>query len=257
MTRLAKILGGRRSARRFWPGRLTGSARRGYGLRVRSMLVVLLIAGCGTAAHPRVDRRAQLPVHRYPITGSVGRLVIDAGAFGELARPLRADVERDLADFDIRDRASLQDRWFILALLDALDGRWDDALEQIDRIAAVELRPADKVMTGLTIRVWVDAIAHGGGPAAFRAALERKLSTMPIEVVRGQLAMLRAMGRVFTPEVCRGLVDDEIGAHLEGGALSLEQAQAVAFQRYAVVHLVPVGAVIDEVLGGHGIEAPH
>jgi hypothetical protein len=117
----------------------------------------------------------------------------------------------------------------------------------------IEVRPADKVMTGLTIRVWGDAIAHGGGREAFRAALERKLATMPIELLRGALSMLRTMGQVFTPDVCRGLVDDEIGTHLEGGALSLDQAQAVAFQRYAVVHLVPVGAVIDQVLGEHGI----
>lgn len=33
-----------------------------------------------------------------------------------------------------------------------------------------------------------------------------------------------------------------------------DQAQAIAFQRYAVVRLVPVGAVIDQVLGAHGIE---
>jgi hypothetical protein len=109
-------------------------------------------------------------------------------------------------------------------------------------------------MTGLTIRVWADAIAHGGDAEAFRAALERKLTTMPIDLVRGQLAMLRAMGQVFSPDVCRKLVDDAIGAHLHDGALSLDQVQAVAFQRYAVVRLVPVGAVIDQVLGAHGIE---
>jgi hypothetical protein len=59
---------------------------------------------------------------------------------------------------------------------------------------------------------------------------------------------------VFSPDMCRKLVDDEIGAHLDNGALSLEQVHAIAFQRYAVVHLVPVGAVIDQVLGAHGIE---
>jgi hypothetical protein len=111
-------------------------------------------------------------------------------------------------------------------------------------------------MTGLTIRVWADAIAHGGDAEAFRAALERRLSTMPIDLVRGHLGMLRAMGQVFSPDVCRKLVDDEIGAHLDHGALSLEQAQAVAFQRYAVVRLVPVGTVIDQVLGARGIEPP-
>jgi hypothetical protein len=125
---------------------------------------------------------------------------------------------------------------------------------RIDQIAAIEVVPAKKAMTGLTIRVWTDAIAQGGGPDAFRAALQRKLSTMPIDLVRDDLSMLRTMSQVFTPALCRRLVDDEIGPHLDSGAVSFVQAEAIAFQRYAVVHLVPVGAVIDQVLGERGIE---
>jgi hypothetical protein len=45
-----------------------------------------------------------------------------------------------------------------------------------------------------------------------------------------------------------------VGDHLHDGALSLDQVQAIAFQRYAVVRPVPVGAVIDQVLGARGIE---
>jgi len=215
-------------------------------------LAFLLIAACGAAAQP-VERPAQATDHRYPVTDA-GRLVVDGAAFAELAQRLRPDLERDLAARAALDAAGQRDRWFLLALLDALDDHWDQAVADIDRAAALEPRPADHAMTGLTIRVWADAIAHGGDVEAFRAALERKLSTMPIDLVRGQLAMLRAMGHVFSPDVCRKLVDDEIGAHLDHGALSLEQAEAVAFQRYAVVRLVPVGAVIDQALGARGIE---
>lgn len=220
---------------------------------MRSLIVLLLITACSAAPRPRVDHPDQLPRHRYPVPADVGSLVVDAAAFGELARPLRATVERDLADHDIRDPASLKDRLFVLALLDALDGRWPEALARIDRIAAIEVVPARKAMTGLTIRVWADARAHGGTPEAFRAALERKLAAMPIELVRADLSMLRTMGQVFSPALCRRLVDDEIGPHLDGGAVSFTQAEAIAFQRYAVVHLVPVGKVIDEVLGARGI----
>jgi len=222
---------------------------------VRILIVVLLAAACASAAQPRVDRADQLPGHRYRVPRDVGRLVIDPAAFAELARPLRTDLEHDFASFDIREPATLKDHLFILALLDALDGRWTEALARIDRIAAVETKPVEKVMTGLTIRLWVDARAHGGGPDAFRAALERKLATMPIDLVRGELSILRTLGQVFTPDVCRGLVDDKIGPQVENGTISLDQAEAITFQRYAVLHLVPVGSVIDQVLGEHGIEA--
>lgn len=223
---------------------------------MRSLLVLLaLVAACGGAQQPRVDRADQLPVHRYPVTGDVGRLVVDEAAFAALARPLRADMESDLARGGIRDPESLKARLFVLALLDALDNHWPEALARIDRIAEIETKPADKVMTGLTIRVWSDALAHGGTPDAFRAALERKVATMPIDIVRNDLSILRTMGQVFSPEMCRELVSKEIGPQVKDGALSFEQVQAIAFQRYAVVRLAPVGKAIDEVLGAHGIEA--
>jgi hypothetical protein len=217
------------------------------------LFLALLIAACGSAPGPAAGRPAQRADPRYRVTDA-GRLVVDGAAFAELAQRFRPDVERDLASGAVRDGEGQRARWFLLALLDALDDRWDRAVANVDRAAALETTPADRAMTGLTIRVWADAIAHGGDPEAFRAALERKLTTMPIDLVRGQLAMLRAMGQVFSPDVCRKLVDDAIGAHLHDGALSLDQVQAVAFQRYAVVRLVPVGAVIDQVLGAHGIE---
>src|ERR1044071_8880494 len=100
---------------------------------MRTLLVLSLLVACGAAARPRVGRADQLPAHRYPVTGDVGRLVTDATAFAALARPLRADVERDLAQFDIRDPESLKSRLFVLALLDALDDHWPEALAPIDR----------------------------------------------------------------------------------------------------------------------------
>jgi hypothetical protein len=218
------------------------------------VFMIPLIIACGSAARPVVERADPVAGPRYPVTADVGRLVVDGPAFAELAHRLRADIERELAARDIRDAEGLKDRWFILAMLDALEERWEESVAKVDRVAALEAKSADRAMTGLTIRVWADAITHGGDPEAFRAALERKLSTMPIDVVRGHLSILRTMGRVFSPEVCRKLVDDEIGPHLDHGALSLEQAHALVFQRYAVVRLVPVGAVIDQVLGDHGIQ---
>ena len=218
--------------------------------------VAVLVAACATSSRPRVDRPDQLPAHTYRVPKDVGRLVVDDAAFAELARPLRIDVEGDLARYDIRDATTLKDHLFILALLDALDDRWTESLGCIDRVAAVEDKPGDKVMTGLSIRVWADARTHGGdSPVAFRGALERKLSTMPIDLVRQGLSMMRTMGQVFTPEICRQLTDQEVGPKIKDGAVSLAEAQTIAFQRYAVKRLVPVGKVIDDVLGARGIQA--
>ncbi len=184
------------------------------------------------------------PAHTYRVPTDVGRLVADDAAFADFSRSLRADLT------DRNDK----DQLFVVSMLDALDGHWPDAVAKLDRAAALETDPQLKVMLGLTIRVWADAIATGGDSAdSFRAALARKLDGLPIDLVRDSLSMLRTMSQVFTPEVCRGLVQDSVGPEAQKGPISLQSAHAIVFQRYAVKRLVPVGKVVDEVLGARGI----
>lgn len=210
---------------------------------VAAPLVACILVACSAGTRP----------HRYPVPAVVGQLVIDDDAFGRLARAVRADVEADLRG-DLHDRKAEKDRRFVLALLDALDDRWTDAVAELDRIRAIETEPRARVMTGLTIRMWADARSHGGDtPEAFRDAMERMIVALPVELVRPDLTMLRTMGQVFTPETCRQLVNEAISAHVRDGTISLDDAQTIAFQRYAMKRLVQVGPVIDAVLGAHGI----
>jgi len=213
------------------------------------LIALFVVAACGGApAHP-----AAPTAHRYPVPTPVSQLLVDDASFAPLATALRRDTEADLAG-PLPDVKTTTDRRFTLALLDALDDRWADAVAELDKIRAIEPDPRAKVMTGLTIRIWADARSHGGEtPAAFHAALERMIATLPVTLVKDDLTMLRTIGQVFTVEVCRKLVDDHIKP--VAGTISPDDAQAIAFQRYAVERLVPVGGDIDAVLEAHGIAA--
>jgi hypothetical protein len=72
--------------------------------------------------------------------------------------------------------------------------------------------------------------------------------------VRADLAMFRAIGHVFTPEVYRQLIAETV--HPDHGTVGDADIHAIVFQRYAVARLVPVGAVIDTALAARGIELP-
>lgn len=213
------------------------------------MLALALAAAC-TAAPPRT---AAPEAHRYPVPAAVGQLVIDDAAFSAFARAVRRDLEDDLGR-PTSDPPAIRNRRFLLAMLDALDDRWPEAIAELDRIRALETDPRARLMTGLTIRIWADARSHGGDPReAFRGALERTIAALPIELVKVELSELRAMGQAFTPELCRQLVDQAIGPRVRHATISLDDTRAVIFQRYAVKRLVPVGPVIDAVLAAHGI----
>jgi hypothetical protein len=213
------------------------------------LIALFVVAACGGApAHPA----APTP-HRYPVPTPVSQLLVDDASFAPLATALRRDTEAELAG-PLPDVKTTTDRRFTLALLDALDDRWADAVAELDKIRAIEPDPRAKVMTGLTIRIWADARSHGGEtPASFHAALERMIATLPVALVKDDLTMLRTIGQVFTVEVCRKLVDDHIVP--VAGTISPDDAQAIAFQRYAVERLVPVGGEIDAALEAHGIAA--
>jgi len=194
--------------------------------------MIVVLAACAHAAG-------------YRVPADVGVLVSDPPAFAAFEADLRAGVERELP---ASTGEAKKDRLFTLALLDALDGHWPAAVARLDQIAALESSPAARAMRGLTIRIF----AEGGD---LRQAMEHQLAQLPIELVRDQLAMLRTMAQVFTPAVCRQLVVENVKAR--GGRVSFDDAQAIAFQRYAVVYLVPAAATIDKTLAEHGIESAH
>jgi hypothetical protein len=216
---------------------------------MRCVVIAVLVA-CGGAAPPPPAPAAPAE-HRYAVPAEVGALVVDDAGFAAFARALRRDAEADLAT--ATNPRFIQDRRFVLALLDALDERWPEAVAEVERVRALETDARTRAMTGLTIRVWADALARGGTPDAFAAALERRVDELPLDLVRDELATLRTMGQVFSPETCKRLVDDAV--RVQAGTIGFDDAQGVAFQRYAVKRLVPVGPVIDRVLGARGIAA--
>jgi hypothetical protein len=216
---------------------------------MRVLLVLALLAGCG-ASSPAA-RTSTPAASRYPVPTPVGSIVNDAAAFATFAAAVRPDVERDTGT--VTDPEALQSRWFVIALLDALDDRYDASLAALDRVAAFEKTPAQKAMVGLTIRVHADA-GPGASPDAFRRALDARIATLPIADLGKELSTLRTLGQILSPAVCQKLVEDAIGPHVVAGTVGIDQVHALVFQRYAVVKLAPYGKVIDEVLAARGIE---
>jgi len=213
--------------------------------RIACVVIAMVIGACGGA--PR-------PLPRYTVPANVGDLVIDDARFSQFAGAVRRDAE---AEVQSHGDAAARDPLFVLAMLDALEDHWPTAVAKLDRIRAVETDRVKAIMTGLSIRIGADARAHGGAtPESYAAALERVLATVPLDQVRDDLAMLRAMGQTFTPDVCRKMVADAVGPHVHDGTVDFTDAQTIVFQRYAAVVLAPVGAVIDRGLAAHGIGLP-
>jgi hypothetical protein len=212
---------------------------------IRVVLLVLGLVGCSGPTKLSTTQQTC----RYHVPAEVGSIVVDDKAFAAFVAEVRPDLERESK---AKDPEVAKARLFVLSMLDALDGKWPGALAYLDRVRDLEATPEDKAMTGLTLRVWTDV---SGDATKYRAAFDARAKQLPKDKLAEQLAMLRTMAQVFTPDVCRQLVNQEVSPHVKDGTVDIEQAHAIVFQRYAVVRLVPVAKDIDDVLGALGVQA--
>jgi hypothetical protein len=215
--------------------------------RAITVLVVAAFACSGSSPKTSMTRETG----RYHVPADVGSIVVDDKAFAAFVAEARPDLERESK---AKDPEVAKARLFVLAMLDGLDEKWASSLVYLDKVRDLEATPEDKAMTGLTLRVWIDA---GGDAAKYRAAFDARASTLPKDKLAEQLAMLRTMAQVFTPDVCKQLVAQEVAPHVKDGTVDIEQAHAIVFQRYAVVRLLPVAKEIDAALGALGVQPLH
>ncbi len=106
-----------------------------------------------------------LPVHTYPLEGSVSAMFADPAAMQKLEQAYKADLESDLATYDITDEATLQGKYGALALCDLLEGRDQEALAWFDKVRDLEDKDAARQMNALISRALFAAKAQVGAGA--------------------------------------------------------------------------------------------
>jgi len=123
------------------PRRVSGEERHHerYLRKENRRLAVLLVLGLATVlatvlvswacAQERgkieVKDLSDLPVHTYKIEGSVSDLLGAGRPFFAFAKEVRANLETDLKNYDIKDTATLQRMYNTLLALDLLESRPD------------------------------------------------------------------------------------------------------------------------------------
>src|SRR5258708_6936891 len=108
------------------------------------------------AAKPKITKLDDLPRHTYPVQGNVVDLVTSADKFAPLAAQVRADVEKDLATYDIEDKTTLKRLKGTLLALDLIEGKNAEARSLIAELRSLEEKPALKIMTGFLAEVRLD-----------------------------------------------------------------------------------------------------
>jgi hypothetical protein len=217
--------------------------------RLALLFLALLVATAAFAqAKKRVEKAADLPRFTYKVDGKLDELVRDDARFRAFAGDVRRDTESVLRDYEISDKAIQRQLTGLVAVLDFMEGKYDEAEKRSLAIKALEEKPADKLISGMQLRAMIAAQRKTGavtGPAYVSEVgriLEAELKALPFNVVENEMKGLKAQAELIGEALVLGGLRDQLQPVVDksGGQLSSEFAPAVVFSRYQLMYRLPL-----------------
>lgn len=205
------------------------------------------------AAKPRIEKAADLPRFEYRLDGRVEDLIADPAKFAPFAAAVRRDAQSVLDRYDIADKATERSLVGTILQIDWLSGRHDDAMRGLERVRALEDKPADKLTSGLLLRS-VDAARRAGGAAgtdAFRADVGRRLraelDALPYAVAENNVKGAKTSAEIVSEALILGQIRDVVQPIVDrSGALSSDFAPGVVAAKYRLALQLPLKPVLVE-----------
>ena len=195
----------------------------------------------------RIDRAADVPRFSYRIDGSLEDVIRDDAKFKPLAQAVRRDTEAVLAQYEIADKAELRQLLGIIAQLDYLDGRYEDAMQASLRIRALQEKPADQLLSGLQLRAQVVAQKTTGSATsdAFRAEVGRviasELAILPYATIENDIKSSKARAETLGETMVLGNVRNVLQPTVaRTGTLSSDLVPGVVGAKYVLATALPL-----------------
>jgi subtilisin family serine protease len=225
-------------------------------------ILTLLMTGLALAADKeapqekiKISSLDELPVHTYPLEGTVAELMELPQKMKALRKQYRADIESDLATYEITDVATLKGFYQSLVLLDLAEMKYKDAVAGLDQITAMEDKEAAKLMGGLTTKAYVaakDKVTGSVTQEKFLAVFERELETLlfalPYRVVQDRVKADKGRAEFMSEGLLRGVIESQVEPAAKAmGGLSSDLARTVISIRYAIDHRLILNPAIARV----------
>lgn len=223
-----------------------------------ALLLLPLLAGGAFAQKPRITSQDQLPRYSYPLSGKVTDVLTGDAAYEKLATAVRADLERLINDYEIVDRATLQEVLGTLLAIAVHAGDFDSALQRIAAIRGLDEKPAAKLTAGLLAESYIAArrSAESGDERAFRAAFAKiyaaKLAALPWDVVGDVIKQTKAGAEIASEALILGNLASQFQPGVDKtGTISGDVAQVLLSQRTNLAHFLPLKAERIAALGAY------
>jgi subtilisin family serine protease len=239
--------------------------RTAAGLALAALVATAI--GCAPA-RVRVERADQLPRFSYAVPADLESVVRDRERFAALAQQIRRDAESTLAGYDIAERATQRQLIGLLMQLDLLEGRPAEALRRADQVQALQEKPADKLLSGLTARAIAQAQQRGLVPGtrefteAVTAAVTARLEQLPYAVIRNDIERAKSSMETVGETLVMGRVREVLQpVARQSGTLSSDLAPSLVAARYGLDFTLPLKTALArtyaDYLQRHRVERPN
>ena len=211
------------------------------------------------AAKKEVNSEADLPRTSYPVNGSLSSLLkLDSSAFAPLVERAGADLDALLADYDIRDRATLISILSAKLATQELSGQTAAALQTIGRLRELQEKPDLKLTTGLfdeaILKAWQITKTNQGSTyeEAVKSNYQDEVSGLPWDIVQDTIKSACSLSAILTEPYLLGRAEERLQPQIDkSGSLDRKSFYELLDYRAAFWLKLPVNAIRVEILSSY------
>jgi subtilisin family serine protease len=230
-------------------------------------LAVLFSGSVAAEGKIHIDKAADLPRFSYKLDGKLEDMIRDNAKFKPFAQEVRRDLEGVLERYEIGDKAMHRQILAELAQLDMIDGHYDAALARAAQVKALEDKPADKLLSGITTRAVVAGVraspdrASAASRAAAEASIKGDLAPLPYDVIANEAKEAKAGMELLGEGRLIGSVREILQPAVDkNGSLSSDLAPGLVRVKYVYDFILPLKpALVDgwtTYVAAHNVDKP-
>jgi len=214
------------------------------------------VLACSQAQSKKPVKTAEdLPRFTYQLSQAPSALLnASDDDFNRFAAPVRADLEKTLAEYDIQDHATLRDLLATELDFQLLSGHEDAAaLETVHKLRALEDKPDAKLTSGLRIEAMLQTrLDHGDMAADFPKRYAALIAPLPWPVVGNAIKNAKSHDEIASAGLVVGRVQTDLDPGVaKSHTLSNGAAWSLVGARTTLKVLLPLQHAAHDVLAAY------
>ena len=205
-------------------------------------------AGQINSAKIKITKLADLPPHTYAVSGKAADFIKNDAAVQALAAQVQADVQHDLAAYDIQDPTTLRGLYGTLTTTAMLRRNYPAALLAIQQVQDLAQKPQEKLTSGLVLRALIVTIQSPNGDFAktLEGHVQTALNALPYDQVQDSLKSSKGSFEVLSEPLLLGSLSAGIDPVMQTGRVSQGVADALLSAAFAERYILPNRAPLLE-----------